>query len=206
MLNGCVSAHLLIPGKLLTLKLYLSFVENVIQRRNNKKYEIAVIIIKDLPPAWNRLGLIVFLRVSKIIECYDTLTLWGWGFQSFDAEGHLRERFCYEARMYRAYSKRVGTRLRKLKSRNKGLGGKKFSKAEYQTLRLGAYIAVVQFNNGFQGLISILNEMGIVSGYYTIRGQKIFDNERIADSKRHSPPTAKPAEENLGPFEKKKET
>ncbi|GFT51769.1 uncharacterized protein TNCV_4440661 [Trichonephila clavipes] len=40
---------------------------------------------------------------------------------------------------------------------------------EHQTLRLGAYIAVVQFNNGFQGLISILNEMGIVSGYYTIR-------------------------------------
>ncbi|GFV95998.1 uncharacterized protein TNCV_2096661 [Trichonephila clavipes] len=35
---------------------------------------------------------------------------------------------------------------------------------EHQTLRLGAYIAVVQFNNGFQGLISILNEMGIVSG------------------------------------------
>ncbi|GFT54545.1 uncharacterized protein TNCV_4933901 [Trichonephila clavipes] len=61
--------------------------------------------------------------------------------------------------------KRVGTRLRKLKSRNKGLGGK--------------------------GLISILNEMGIVSGYYTIRGQKTFDNERIADSKRHSLPAAK---------------
>ncbi|GFT66059.1 uncharacterized protein TNCV_4692791 [Trichonephila clavipes] len=36
---------------------------------------------------------------------------------------------------------------------------------EHQTLRLGAYIAVVQFNNGFQGLISILNEMGIVSGF-----------------------------------------
>ncbi|GFV63197.1 uncharacterized protein TNCV_2077291 [Trichonephila clavipes] len=68
---------------------------------------------------------------------------------------------------------------------------------EHQTLRLGAYIAVVQFNNGFQGLISMLNEMGIVSGYYTIQGQKIFDNERIADSKRHSLPTAKTCRRKL---------
>ncbi|GFT39111.1 uncharacterized protein TNCV_3686231 [Trichonephila clavipes] len=75
---------------------------------------------------------------------------------------------------------------------------------EHQTLRLGAYIAVVQFNNGFQGLISILNEMGIVLGYYTIRGQKIFDNERIADSNITHCQQQKPAEENLGPFEKKK--
>ncbi|GFV88305.1 uncharacterized protein TNCV_927181 [Trichonephila clavipes] len=75
---------------------------------------------------------------------------------------------------------------------------------EHQTLRLGAYIAVVQFNNGFQGLISILNEMGIVSGYYTIRGQKIFDNERIADSKRHSLPTAKTCRRKLRAIRKKR--
>ncbi|GFX91032.1 uncharacterized protein TNCV_5106621 [Trichonephila clavipes] len=75
---------------------------------------------------------------------------------------------------------------------------------EHQTLRLGAYIAVVQFNNGFQGLISILNEMGIVSGYYTIRGQKIFDNERIADSKRQSLPTAKTCRRKLRAIRKKR--
>ncbi|GFS88401.1 uncharacterized protein TNCV_1751361 [Trichonephila clavipes] len=75
---------------------------------------------------------------------------------------------------------------------------------EHQTLRLGAYIAVVQFNNGFQGLISILNEMGIVSGYYTIRVQKIFDNERIADSKRHSLPTAKTCRRKLRAIRKKR--
>ncbi|GFT67945.1 uncharacterized protein TNCV_38561 [Trichonephila clavipes] len=75
---------------------------------------------------------------------------------------------------------------------------------EHQTLRLGAYIAVVQFNNGFQGLISILNEMGIVSGYYTIRGQKIFDNERIADSKRHSLPTAKTCRRKFRAIRKKR--
>ncbi|GFU68604.1 uncharacterized protein TNCV_1125901 [Trichonephila clavipes] len=75
---------------------------------------------------------------------------------------------------------------------------------EHQTLRLGAYIAVVQFNNGFQGLISILNEMGIVSGYYTIRGQKIFDNERIADSKRHSLRTAKTCRRKLRAIRKKR--
>ncbi|GFV73881.1 uncharacterized protein TNCV_2003041 [Trichonephila clavipes] len=45
--------------------------------------------------------------------------------KAFDAVKDIYgKRFCYEARMYRAYSKRVGTRLRKLKSRNKGLGGK----------------------------------------------------------------------------------
>ncbi|GFW58754.1 uncharacterized protein TNCV_379371 [Trichonephila clavipes] len=75
---------------------------------------------------------------------------------------------------------------------------------EHQTLRLGAYIAVVEFNNGFQGLISILNEMGIVSGYYTIRGQKIFDNERIEDSKRHSLPTAKTCRRKLRAIRKKR--
>ncbi|GFX33321.1 uncharacterized protein TNCV_811831 [Trichonephila clavipes] len=104
--------------------------------------------------------------------------------------------------------KRVGTRLRKLKSRNKGLGGKILPKevfVEHQILRLGSYIAVVQFNNGFQGLISILNEMGIVSGYYTVRGQKPFDNERIADSKRHSLPTAKTCRRKLRAIRKKKE-
>ncbi|GFU12684.1 uncharacterized protein TNCV_2585381 [Trichonephila clavipes] len=75
---------------------------------------------------------------------------------------------------------------------------------EHQTLRLGAYIAVVQFNNVFQGLISILNEMGIVSGYYTIRGQKIFHNECIADSKRHTLPTAKTRRRKLRAIRKKK--
>ncbi|GFS66936.1 uncharacterized protein TNCV_4561851 [Trichonephila clavipes] len=75
---------------------------------------------------------------------------------------------------------------------------------EHQTLRLGAYIAVVQFNNGFQGLISILNEMGIVSGYYTIRGQKssimsVLQTQNVTHCQQQ-----KPAEENLGPFEKKK--
>ncbi|GFX81199.1 hypothetical protein TNCV_1911911 [Trichonephila clavipes] len=76
---------------------------------------------------------------------------------------------------------------------------------EHQTLRLGAYIAVVQFNNGFQGLISILNEMGIVSEYYTIWGQKIFSIMSVLQTQNVTHcQQQKPAEENLGPFEKKR--
>ncbi|GFV37158.1 uncharacterized protein TNCV_1720801 [Trichonephila clavipes] len=74
---------------------------------------------------------------------------------------------------------------------------------EHQTLRLGAYIAVVQFNNAFQGLISILNEMGIVSGYYTIRGQKPSIMSALQTQNVTHCQQQKPAE-NLGPFEKKK--
>ncbi|GFX82956.1 uncharacterized protein TNCV_4938261 [Trichonephila clavipes] len=78
-LNGCVSSISVDTGKSIDLETLSQFVENVIQRRNNKMRNCSVIIIKDFHPAWNRLGLIVFLRGRKIIECYDTLTIMGMG-------------------------------------------------------------------------------------------------------------------------------
>ena len=42
------------------------------------------------------------------------------------------------------------------------------------------YDAVAHFNNGSKAVISIMNELGIVSRKYFLEGMKETDNERIA--------------------------
>ncbi|GFW98760.1 uncharacterized protein TNCV_2251231 [Trichonephila clavipes] len=75
---------------------------------------------------------------------------------------------------------------------------------EHQTLRLGSYTDVVQFNNDFQRLISILNEMGMFRAIILYVDKNTFGNKRIADSKRHSLPTAKTCRRKLRAIRKKK--
>ncbi|GFU20377.1 uncharacterized protein TNCV_3866951 [Trichonephila clavipes] len=83
-------------------------------------------IMNDAAKAWNRLGAYRIFERSEDHECYDTPDYYGDGdSKAFDAVkdiygkesvtkleciGHIQKK------------KRVGTRLRKLKSRNKGLG------------------------------------------------------------------------------------
>lgn len=74
---------------------------------------------------------------------------------------------------------------------------------ELQTLRFGACIAVIQYNNGFKGIISVLEKLGITPGCYTLNGISVLDGERIADSKRHSLPFAKSTGRKLKASRKK---
>ncbi|GFT36960.1 uncharacterized protein TNCV_175051 [Trichonephila clavipes] len=62
---------------------------------------------------------------------------------------------------------------------------------ELQTFSLGSYIAVINFNKGFSGLLSVLEALDIKIGSYTLRGYAAIDQTRIEDSKRHSLPSAK---------------
>ncbi|GFV26839.1 uncharacterized protein TNCV_3455101 [Trichonephila clavipes] len=62
---------------------------------------------------------------------------------------------------------------------------------ELQTFSLGSYIAVITFNKGFKGLLSVLEALDIKIGSYTLRGYAAIDQTRIEDSKRHSLPSAK---------------
>ncbi|GFW74525.1 putative transposase rhodnius neglectus [Trichonephila clavipes] len=62
---------------------------------------------------------------------------------------------------------------------------------ELQTFSLGSYIAVINFNKGFSGLLSVLEALNIKIGSYTLRGYAAIDQTRIEDSKRHSLPSAK---------------
>lgn len=75
---------------------------------------------------------------------------------------------------------------------------------ELQTLRLGALIAVIQFNDGIKGVATILNELGISTGHFTQIGCTVLDSTRIADSKRHSLPLAKNNRRKLRAIRKKK--
>lgn len=62
---------------------------------------------------------------------------------------------------------------------------------ELQTLQLGAYIAVLQFNDGAKGILAVLNKLGLSAGAFTRNGLMLSDYERINNSKRHSLPEAK---------------
>ncbi|GFX07023.1 hypothetical protein TNCV_1556261 [Trichonephila clavipes] len=55
----------------------------------------------------------------------------------------------------------------------------------------GGYIAVVQFNKGFQGLIDILKHFGMTVGVLTLKGFSELDEIQKTDSKRHSLTEAK---------------
>ncbi|GFV18687.1 uncharacterized protein TNCV_4755741 [Trichonephila clavipes] len=57
---------------------------------------------------------------------------------------------------------------------------------ELQTLKLGAHMAVIQFNKGFRRLLDVLNQAQIQVGVNTVSGFAQLDEERINESKRHS--------------------
>ncbi|GFU72809.1 uncharacterized protein TNCV_3712321 [Trichonephila clavipes] len=98
--------------------------------------------------------------------------------------------------------KRVGSRLRKLKLKQKGLGGRgKLTdsfidklqnyygiaiRSNLLTLRLGAHMAAIQFNKGFRGLLDVLNQAQVQVGANTEKGFAQLDEERVSESKRHS--------------------
>ncbi|GFW07131.1 uncharacterized protein TNCV_3693261 [Trichonephila clavipes] len=67
---------------------------------------------------------------------------------------------------------------------------------ELQTFSLGSYKAVITFNKGFKGLLSVLEALDIKIGSYTLRGYAAIDQTRIKDSKRHSLPSAKVTRKN----------
>lgn len=60
-----------------------------------------------------------------------------------------------------------------------------------KTVKLGAYDAVIQFNEGYQGSLKVLNALNINNaGYFTLKGYKQLDDARISSSKCHSTPVA----------------
>ncbi|GFX43642.1 hypothetical protein TNCV_510911 [Trichonephila clavipes] len=63
-------------------------------------------------------------------------------------------------------------------------------------LRLGGYMAVIQFNKGFQGLIDTLKHFGVTVGVLTLKGFSELDEIRKTDSKRHSLTVVKVAIKN----------
>ncbi|GFU75908.1 uncharacterized protein TNCV_2052721 [Trichonephila clavipes] len=94
--------------------------------------------------------------------------------------------------------KRVGSRLRKLKKSTKRLRRKsiipKETFVELLTLQFGAFLAVLQFNDGSKGILSVLEYLHIPMGYFILKGFSKVDDERIVDSERHSLPTTKKQE------------
>ncbi|GFT35439.1 uncharacterized protein TNCV_922571 [Trichonephila clavipes] len=75
---------------------------------------------------------------------------------------------------------------------------------ELQTFSLGSYIAVITFNKGFKGLLSVLEALDIKIGSYTLRGYAAIDQTRIEDSKRHSLPSAKVTRKKIRAIKKRK--
>lgn len=75
---------------------------------------------------------------------------------------------------------------------------------ELETLRLGASIAVILFNDGLFGLIEVFDVLGIVPGTYTLKHFLSLDNERILTSKRQSLELTKIARKKLRACRKKK--
>ncbi|GFU56019.1 uncharacterized protein TNCV_3404881 [Trichonephila clavipes] len=75
---------------------------------------------------------------------------------------------------------------------------------ELQTFSLGSYIAVITFNKGFKGLLSVLEALDIKIGSYTLRGYAAIDQTRIEDSKRHSLPSAKVTRKKFELLKKRK--
>ncbi|GFY21117.1 CCHC-type domain-containing protein [Trichonephila clavipes] len=75
---------------------------------------------------------------------------------------------------------------------------------ELQTFSLGSYIAVITFNKGFKGLLSVLETLDIKIGSYTLRGYAAIDQTRIKDSKRHSLPSAKVTRKKIRAIKREK--
>lgn len=75
---------------------------------------------------------------------------------------------------------------------------------ELTSLQLGSYIAVLQFNDGAKGILSVLNHLNLNMGTYMEKGFKSSDSGRINDSKRKSLPEAKIQRKKLCARRKKK--
>lgn len=74
-----------------------------------------------------------------------------------------------------------------------------------KVLKLGAYDAVIQFNEGFKGSLTVLSQLHVEKpGYFTLKGYSRLDEKRIADSIRHSTPTCKKRRKILRAIRKKK--
>ncbi|GFX13470.1 uncharacterized protein TNCV_2192241 [Trichonephila clavipes] len=67
----------------------------------------------------------------------------------------------------------------------------KLNFVELQSLKLGTYIAVLQFNEGASGLLKVINKLGFNAGSYMICVLKLYDYRRINDAERHSLPFTK---------------
>ncbi|GFV46244.1 uncharacterized protein TNCV_261951 [Trichonephila clavipes] len=75
---------------------------------------------------------------------------------------------------------------------------------DLQSLKLVAYIAVLQFNEGAGGLLKVINKLGFNAGSYMIRVLKLYDCRRINDAERHSLPFTKLKRKKTRALKKKK--
>lgn len=75
---------------------------------------------------------------------------------------------------------------------------------ELKSFQLGSYIAVTIFNNGFMGLLKILEKINVRPGIFTVDGYISIDQQRIYDSKRHLLPSTKLNRKKLKTSKKKK--
>ncbi|GFV61963.1 uncharacterized protein TNCV_4107671 [Trichonephila clavipes] len=75
---------------------------------------------------------------------------------------------------------------------------------ELQCLKFGAYIAVLQFNEGASGYLKVINKLGFNAGSYMIRVLKLYDCRRINDAERHSLPYTKLKRKKTRALRKKK--
>lgn len=73
-----------------------------------------------------------------------------------------------------------------------------------KTLKCGAYDAVIQYNEGYQGCLNVLRKLNVNPGCFTLKSYKHLDQERILDSQRHSTPKAKQSRKILKAQRKKK--
>ncbi|GFU95447.1 uncharacterized protein TNCV_4787821 [Trichonephila clavipes] len=74
---------------------------------------------------------------------------------------------------------------------------------ELLTLQFGAFLAVLQFNDGSKGILSVLEYLHIPMGYFILKGFSKVDDERIVDSERHSLPTTKNKRKNSEDLKKR---
>lgn len=77
---------------------------------------------------------------------------------------------------------------------------------EFKTFQLGAYIALLQFNQGAKGILSVIENLGLTPDHRVVQQFNLIDKRRIHDSKRHSLPEAKLLRKKLRAIRKKKWT
>ncbi|GFV78900.1 uncharacterized protein TNCV_4080001 [Trichonephila clavipes] len=69
---------------------------------------------------------------------------------------------------------------------------------ELQTLRLGAHMTLTQFNNGFRGLLDVLNQAQVQVGANTEKSFAQLYEECVSESKRHSLSEVKTSRKKIG--------
>ncbi|GFY02785.1 uncharacterized protein TNCV_3506651 [Trichonephila clavipes] len=75
---------------------------------------------------------------------------------------------------------------------------------ELQTMRLGAHMAVIQFNKGLRGMLDVLDHAQIQVSANTEKGSAQLDEERVSESKRHSLSEVKTSRKKNRPRKKRK--